>query len=458
MKKNIAVLAGVLSLLLALSACTQALPEAAHTPQPVFAGQAQAGSVALLAQKLGDALGIRLYPTDAQAPATGSAAARLAVRALGLDVRAALAQPGVPLDDAAYLSLAVENGLAPAELFVAEAMDDAHMDAFADEVARAADQLVFDKAAQGTEIPATVSMDIVCQIAVMAYNPQAQGQGVYRYGQDNGSLAYWTLASYGALQAVQSAGEELSFVTLQNKGKQMSLSADAQKFTQSLKELWGISSWEGQEGLRVQEDQVYLGERVEDSFRQVPALYRAERIGEYVRCTVDVFNDDRWAGKAHIWLFENARSLLGWQIAAIEPLGSAPIPFAAAQFSAEQKGVSALIDADVSTVWTLAREAQEPMLTLRFSQPTAISGLAVYNGDHSDAAALAKSGRAGVIGIRINGQDEELLRYDLSAQQMLVPGEATGIPFGREITVQELVVVFYGETSRDISVSGIVAF
>lgn len=467
MKAKLRLLTLFLALAFLLSACNSASPQQPNpTPEPVATVEPATGNVAMLAEKLSAALGIPINPGQmGSEDATGVEAAQLVVSALGLDTQIRLQSPGIILESADYLEIAIENNVADAGFFTPETMTEAQMDDFVAAVVKAYEGGVspFIPYQEGMAVQVDALLDAACQIAVIAYNPLAQDQGVFRFGdsQTAEKLGYWTMATMGTLtrEGAQSVQDALSFCTLDESGKNPQFYADEVLLRQMITEVWGVTLPTKVDGLTFTDSKAYVGGVTQDSVRQVPSVYRADQVGKYVRCMVNVFNGEQWAGRTTVWLNKNSDTLLGWQVIAIEPGTTTPIYFVAV---AENPGTKAeaLIDDSLQSVWVLDDKVENPILTLQFAEPTTISGLCLYNGDHSiDQKALNQSGFVGQVGIRFDGDSKDVLRYDFTPGKAgQVIGEHIALPLGELVTTTQVQLVFYGKTPQPISISGISAF
>ncbi len=467
----------LLLILAAVAGCSDVRStNAAPTPKPdpIADVNPESGTMGALAFAMTEALGIKISAgADAAKPAQGVGAAKLAVTALGLDLELRMGTMGMPPTDADYLSLALEYDIAPASLFTSSAMTAGQIKAFAEAVAGAKERGVGFAFEQREWAPAELDAEteIAVQLAVIAYNPLAEGRGVYRYGAgDAASLAYWSLAALGSSKADANTPQDAApFITINDQTDKVrgTTTVNAEDFAAFLSQTWGVLLPANVSGLSTRDGRLYLSAPADDYVRQYPIPYRAERSGDFLKVYVDVLNNvipAQYAGKAAVILRKSADTLLGWQIASIEP-STEPLPRfekVFAQATAEGFQAVSLIDGDPKTVWQIGNAtADTAQIVFNFAEPTSITGLAIYNGDHSgDDANLRRYKSASIVGIRFSEDaQKDDMRVDLSAnlEDFSVLREIV-LPFGREIETDTVILVFYGQSGGYIRISDVRAF
>lgn len=450
-------------------------PEATVSPDNVDPASTE-GTLGALAAIMTETLGIPVSAGSRSGdPAVGSGAARLAVEALGLSSSKTLESMGATNENTDWLAIALENDLAPISLFTYEPMTAQQMQEFADAVAKRMEEGVGQAAQVWEGAPSALNDDLaaLCEIATIAYNPLAANRGAFYYSEgDIEKLSFWTLMAFGTALTENTLSdgmkEKLSFVAIndQTDPSKGSTTADEALFRECIRQLWGIEMPQQVPGLTMSGGRVYLGHPTGDLIRQYAYPYRAEQQDDQVRVYADVLNASvpaQYAGKGYVTLRENPDAMLGYQIASISRAEEEASPAFASvdsQITADGYDAKALIDGNHATAWQMAGNVkdEDAQITLSFNQPTDFSGMAFFNGNHSGAqAALDRDGSAGRIGIRLDGGESDILRFDISGSvEALAHGYEVVIPFSKTLTATSVTIVFYGDhAKRPISISDI---
>lgn len=447
------------------------------TPKPDLIADVnpESGTLGALAFAMSNKLGVIISAGDnANQPATGVAAAKLAVAALGLDLEVRMNSMGNPPTDADYLATALQYDIVPEELFTSTAMTAEQIERFAQAVAQASENHIgFDSDSRTwTRAELTDSAEIALRVASLAYNPLAQGRGVYRYAISMGNedaILYWTLAALGGAKADDHLADALPFVTTndQSRPNYGTISIANEDYSAIVRELWGLTLPSYTAGLTRVEERVYLSSPVDDIVRQYPIAYRVERSGDLLRVHADILNyvtPPQYAGKAIIILKENPDTIIGWQIASIEGL-SDPLPEiyeAFAPATADGYQAISLIDGNEKTVWQIGNADEETAyITLKLREPKTITGIGIYNGDHSsDTTMLRRNKRAAIVGIRFSEEaQQDDLRVDLTQNNdNPMVGFENVLLFGSEVTTDTIHLVFYGPADGHLRISDIRVF
>ena len=464
-------------LLITFAACDRqdVTPIPTPKPDPIADINPESGTLGALAFAMTRELGRPVSAGEnANQPATGVAAAKLVVTVLGLDLDLHLNAMGKPPSDADYLSTVMQYDIIPTELFTSSAMTAAQIKQFALAVkAASADHIGFDTdSKQWTPATLDVTAEIALRAASLGYNPLAQGRGIFRYAIGMGneeSILYWTLAALGGAKTDEPLAASLPFITINDTTQPTigTISVGKDDFAKLVGELWGFALPNYSAGLTTIGDRIYLSTSVEDIVRQYPIPYRVERSGDLLRIHADILNylsPPQYAGKAVIILKEAPGTTLGWQIVSIESIGD-PLPQfyeVTAPSTAEGYYALSLIDGNEKTTWQIGNADEETArILLKFSEPVSITGLGIYNGDHtSDNNNLRRNKRAGVVGIRFSEDaTKDDRRIDLGAGgEEPMAGFENVLLFGSEITTDTVYLVLYGPVDGHLRISDIRAF